>query len=373
MSTQTTDTQIAIIGGGVIGCALAAKLAVHFHVTLIERNPAVAQETSRRNSGVIHSGIHLVPGSNKAQLARRGKTLVEEYCRRHAVPCFKVGMHIVVARQDLFGLWPEWKRLGDMLKRAKDQGIAVQFVSGRTIRQREPHIQALFGLHIPDVSIISAVALTERLHQEASLLGAMSLFDQTVTGLDQIPGGWKVTTNDHELKATCVINAAGLYADQVAALAGFQYRQYFYRGEYYRVQSESGLRLNGLIYPVHQPGKPGLGVHLTRTVNGELLIGPNAKRVNGPTDYQADPTPPEAFYNDVKSFLPGLDLLHLSSHPAGIRPKLSDGKTEDHFLIVWESAPTPFLNLIGIESPGLTAAMAIAADTTHELLHKMPF
>ncbi|MEK9138851.1 MAG: FAD-dependent oxidoreductase [Bacteroidota bacterium] len=329
-------------------------------VAVCERHPTAGRETSSRNSGVIHSGIHLSPDSNKAGFARRGKELVVAFCQDHAVRLEKVGMHILVAGDDLLGLWPETRRLVQMLKRARAQQIKVSLVSSRTIRRREPCVHGLFGLHIPDVYIVDPNGLVNALCDEAKLRSVDFHFSSEVRSISPDNAGWRVMTDEHEFTARMVINAAGLCADRVASLAGFSHQQFFYRGEYYRIHPDSGLYLNGLVYPVHQPGKPGLGVHLTRTINGDMLIGPNARRVSGPDEYLNDPTPAEAFYRDVKKFLPELELAHLLPHPAGIRPKLTDAPGENNFRIVWERTKAPFLNLIGIESPGLTAAMAIA-------------
>lgn len=370
MAPQRVDTDVVVIGGGIVGCAIAARLSRWYQVCQIERHAQPGQETSSRNSGVIHSGIHLPPTSNKAVFARRGKELMVEYCQNRKLPCEQVGMHIVVARDDFFGLWPETKRLFQMLHRARSQNIRVELVSGQSIRRREPFIHGLFGLFIPDVYIVNGGAVVDALSADAATGGVDQHWSSEVIALRQVGTTWVVTTTTGEITGRAVINAAGLYADRVAALAGFNYQQYYYRGEYYRIRHESNLRLNGLVYPVHQPGKPGLGVHLTRTTDGTMLIGPNAKRVNGPTAYTLDPTPAEHFYNDVKKFLPDLDLAHLAPHPAGIRPKLTDSPGENNFQIVWESTPAPFLNLIGIESPGLTAALAIAEEVDLDLVKR---
>jgi L-2-hydroxyglutarate oxidase LhgO len=176
-----------------------------------------------------------------------------------------------------------------------------------------------------------------------------------------------VCTENGAYEADLVINAAGLDAADVARRAGFEYKQVYYRGEYYEVNREtSKLELNGLVYPVHRPGKPGLGVHLTATVTGRILIGPNARAVPGPEWAERDKTPAEEFHKEAVQFMPDLKLEHISWAYAGIRPKLRSEPGEQDFMVRVEPGKS-FVNLIGIESPGLTASLALAEHVHREL------
>ncbi len=358
------------MGAGVVGCALAKTLAADRSVTVLEELAEAGLVTSRRNSGVIHSGIHLPPSFLKARLARRGKVLIEEYCRRHEVPFSNVGMHILVAKADFLGLWPELGRLINMLSRARAQRIPVRLVDRRAVRRREPCVECLFGLYLPDVGIIDQVAFVKSLEREAGKAGASFTYGQAVQSAARNGSRWRVSTQDRVIEAQCVINAAGLKAAEVARLAGYEYRQVFYRGEYYEVDRQaSGLELHGLVYPVHRPGRPGLGVHLTATVDGRILIGPNARHVPGPDYVDQDRTPVEDFHAEAVTFMPGLRVEHLRWAYAGIRPKLTSEPGENDFVVRIEPGSPCFVNLIGIESPGLTASLALAQHVRDQLHH----
>ncbi len=361
---------VVVIGAGVVGCALARAFSPGRSVVVLEALDGPGRVTSRFNSGVIHSGIHLPPGTLKARFAVRGKQLVEEQCARQGVPFRKVGMHVLVARDEVLELWTELGRLVHMFRRAGAQHIPVRVVDRRAVRKREPCVDCLFGLFIPEVGIIDQQAFVASVERDAAAAGAQFAYGQRVCELARDGGAWRVVTGDREIAADCVVNAAGLAAADVAKLAGFEYRQFYYRGEYYEIDGKaSGLQVRGLVYPVHRPGKPGLGVHLTATVDGRILVGPNARAVPGPEWTDRDPTPVEQFHHDAVKYLPGLKVEHMRWAYAGIRPKPTDAPGEQDFVIAREPGPAPFVNLIGIESPGFTAALAIA-EHVHETLER---
>lgn len=363
MAAPTYD--IAIIGAGAVGCALARELARDRQVIVLERHAGPGCETSQWNSGVIHSGIHLQPSFLKARLARAGSRLVVDFCRQRGVPCRQVGMHIVVAARDVLGLWSETRNLREMLRRAAAQSIPVELVSGRTLRRREPAIHCLFGLRIPEVHIIDPSAYVQALYQDALDRGATFRFGTEVRDIVTVAGErrWAILGQPEEsISARLVINAAGLNAADLATTSGFPAQQHYYRGEYYEVTNPN-LRVSSLVYPVFRPGDPGLGIHLTPTVDGRLLVGPNARRVERNVDYDVDPTPPEAFHAAVRRFLPDLRVGDLTRIHPGIRPKLSAERQENDFRVAFEGsngAFPPIVHLLGIESPGLTASLALA-------------
>jgi len=359
------------------------------NVIVIEKNDAPGQETSRFNSGVIHSGIHLPPEFLKAKLASRGSKLTVEYCRRSKVAHDQVGMYIVVAPESTIGwaeifsprklaaffkaLWSELVNLKRMLRNAKALGIAIKPITGKTMRRREPNVRCLFAIHIPEVYIIDAEGLVRSLELEARQLGAQFHYNETVLGFDRAEFVTFVQTERDSYQARVVINAAGLFATEVAEKAGYdpedpRYKQSYYRGEYYEILPESGIQVKALVYPVRKPGKPGLGTHLTPKIDGRLFIGPNAVAAGHNQDYDADFVPADRFYEDVKPFLPGLKIGHLRQGYCGIRPKLGNDPKEKDFSINFDTdGQIPMVNLIGIESPGLTAALAIAEYVANEL------
>lgn len=351
---------LIVIGAGVVGCAIAARLH-RLNVLVLERNASSAEETSRRNSGVIHSGIHLNPGFMKARLVAEGKHLVVDHCQRvGTVPIKQVGMHIVAATEDVAHMWSEIQNLRNMLKRAKKLGVSCHLISGRELRVKEPAVRSLFALYIPENCIIDPVAFVRSLESQAKERGVEFRFNESVRRFTVQAQSIEVETDQGCYRGQVIVNATGLAADEVAALAGYQYRQVFYRGEYYEVLPRSGIMVSSLVYPVHRPGKAGLGVHITPTIDGRLLLGPNAKAIERRDNYETDKTPAEGFYSDVRAFLPDLRVEDLRWAYSGIRPKLATGRAENDFLVNFDCDPIPMVNLIGIESPGLTASMALA-------------
>ena len=367
---------VAVIGGGVVGLAIARELARDgYGVVLFEQHSMPGQENSRTNSGVIHSGIHLDPSMMKAKLARRGAELMEDYSQINDVAYEKRGMLVVVTGKHAAGMAKEFGSFLDMRAHARALGIQTELLSGRTIRKLEPAIRCLFGIRIRDVAIISQGKLITRLAYDCRKFGVELLLGAKVDGLGTASQRTVVRSETHgDYGVKLVINAAGLQADRVAAMGGHVYQVYYYRGEYYQVDPASGISTRSLVYPAKPKGAPGLGVHITPTVSGRLLLGPNAVRVDGPASFDINRTPAEAFYRDVLPFLPNLKLEHLSYHQAGIRPKLTDGKGEEDFKIGFDwndGNKIPMINLIGIESPGLTAALAIAEMLRDKVRHHL--
>jgi L-2-hydroxyglutarate oxidase LhgO len=262
-----------------------------------------------------------------------------------------------------------------MLKNAKRLDIKLEFVTPWEMKQAEPNVRCVFAIRIPEVSIIDAEGFVRTLEDDAQTAGVQFRYNTTVTGFERAGEEIVVQTDRGPIATALVINAAGLQATTIAQRAGFdptanpnQYQQSYYRGEYYEIMPESGVKVRALVYPVRKPGRPGLGTHLTPKIDGRLLIGPNAVAARDNTDYGEDGfVSAEKFYQDVKPFLPGLKLEHLRPAYAGIRPKLGQDAKEKDFSIQFETEPFLMVNLIGIESPGLTAALAIAEHVVDKL------
>jgi len=356
---------IAIIGAGIVGAATALRLAQTFpsrSVIVLERRDGPGLETSSASSGVIHSGLHLPPDSWKARLAQRGRTLVLDACTRYGVCMRHCGMHVVVSPRDAPHLIGEVSALRELLRRARAQGVEASVISPWRVRRNEPAVRALLGIQIPDVTVIDVPTLVHALAADAAEHGVTFRYRTVVDGVSILHDPYALMTADGPIRARVVVNAAGLGATRIATLAGFsRHRVTLYRGEYYEV-TDPALRdtVHGLVYPVYRPGSPGLGIHLTKTVDGRLLIGPNARPIARPEAINDDRTPPEAFFNAVHPFLPALRLEHLQFAHAGIRTKRDDGTPEPDFHIGLDREAPPFVNCIGIESPGITASLAIA-------------
>ncbi len=356
---------IAVVGAGIVGVATAKRLTRTFSnrsIIVLERRDGPGLETSAASSGVIHSGLHLDPASLKARLAIRGRQLVLDACTRYGVRMRHCGMHVVVSPRDAPHLIGEVSALRDLLRRAHVQHVEATIISPWHVRRNEPAVRALLGIQIPDVTVIDVPALVRALATNAMEHGATFRYRTAVDGISPLHDAYALMTADEPILAHAVVNAAGLGATRIAALAGFpHHRVTLYRGEYYEVTNPA-LRdaIRGFVYPVYRPGSPGLGIHLTKTVDGRLLVGPNARLIDRPEAINEDRTPPDAFFSAVRPFVPALRLEHLRFAHAGIRTKHDDGRIESDFSITLDREDPPLVNCIGIESPGITASLAIA-------------
>lgn len=356
-----------IIGAGAVGSAIAFELSKRhpaWRIAVLEKNETYGMETSRFNSGVIHSGLHLNPKSLKAKLAREGSKKIIEFCRQHDVPYRKCGMLVVGAwpkGKDFFGVFRQLQALLQLVFRARVQHIPVKLLSGRVLRALQPAITGFFGIFIEEVYLIDPIIYVQALVREAG--GNVSFFcKHKVKSVEKGASDYfiKVENNDNIFETPMLINAAGLGAHEVAAMAGFDYEVYFYSGEYYRVVSDKKNAMGDtLVYPAIPPGKPGLGIHITRKIDGEVYLGPNAQLRADPFISESQWTPPEVFVEAIKPFWPAIEVQDIVWAFAGVRPKIVL-KGEGDFIIKKDSTHPTMINLIGIESPGLTASLALA-------------
>lgn len=365
---------VVIIGGGVVGCALACEIAAQTEdVFLLEQMPKLGMATSTRNSGVVHSGIYYAPGSLKARLCVSGNILTKEFCAAHGVPHNNCGK-LVIASHD-----SEIHELEKLAANGRANGVEdLRLVDRARIREREPHIAAVAALEVPSTGIVEAEALVKAYARIAVDRGANILNHARV--IDLQPGQDSIVVmieigdpadpaslQRESIEARCVVNSAGLYADEIAALLGNTgYRIYPVRGEYAEVQRSRAHLVNALVYPLPHPGGLTLGVHLTRTMWGTILVGPSATYVAEKTDYEHNRLPLEEFLHSARTLLPELQLEDMHLAYSGLRPKLAP--PEHHglmdFVITRDPVHSRAIQLIGIESPGLTAALAIARHVT---------
>lgn len=349
-----------IIGAGVVGLACAAVLARRGEpVIVLERNRGVGQETSARNSGVIHAGLYYPTGSWKARLCLRGREQVYARCARDGVahrPCGKV----VVASDAA-----EVPRLEAIHRQAHLNGAReATLIEGAELARRAPGVRAAAALWSPRTGIVDAHGLIESYRREAEAHGAIVAVDHTVTALAPRPDGWHVTARTGgetvELAAAWLVNAAGLEASRVVELAGLDadalgLRQRPCKGDYFVLAPRYQGRFAHLIYPL--PFHAGLGVHLTFDLAGRVLAGPDAEYVDEPR-YDVDPDKAAAFGAAVRHYLPELADDELTPGYAGIRPKLQGPADPFRDFAIAVDAPR-LVNLVGIDSPGLTASEAI--------------
>ncbi|MDO8516291.1 MAG: FAD-dependent oxidoreductase [bacterium] len=354
-----------IIGGGVVGLATALALKERFpgaKIVVFEKNGEPFSEASRFNSGVVHSGIHQEPTFLKSRLAREGGPMLIAFCEAHNVPFRKTGMLIAVAAEDMMGLVGETKSLWHLYKNSRRQKIALEFLHHGEIEELEPYLHASFGLYMPDIWVVDQPALGRAMVLEAERVGIGILCNAEVTAIDRSGDAYHVVSSYGVHAARLVVNAAGVHADSVAAMAGFSgYTIHPYRGEYYEVIGEKrNLIRNTLVYPALRPGSPFKGIHITKTIDGRMFLGPNASPWKERSDDFTVRTPPEVFLAAAKKFLPSLELKDLRWLHAGLRAKINPGLGEDDFVIKCEAKRSSFVNLVGIESPGFTSSFAIA-------------
>lgn len=363
---MSLDTGVTIIGAGVIGLAIAARLSAEFEgIVVVEKNKGFGKETSSRNSEVIHSGIYYPQGSLKAGLCVAGRKLLYDYCENNDIPYSKCGKLIVTTDAE------EEKQLPSILERAKKNGVSSgKHITREEAKELEPNIKTLSALHFPESGIVDSHGLMKELEKEAGRNGVDMAYNNEVTGLKKISEGYEVTIKDDEGNFTFstgkVINAAGLSAYTISRLMGADdpsYRYHFWKGEYWGVGNGKNKLVNRLIYPVPEPNTTGLGIHATIDLNHGLKLGPNTVYLgNDKLDYSVDQSRKNQFYESAKRFLPFLAPEDLHPDQAGIRPKLQKPGDPIRDFIIHNEADKGypgFVNLLGIESPGLTACLAI--------------
>jgi len=361
------DFDLAIIGAGVVGLAIAAEMAQPGReVCLLERHDSFGRETSSRNSEVIHAGLYYPNGSLKARLCSEGRKRLYLLCERHGIPHRRITKLVVAANA------AEVARLESLMENAKRNGAgALEILSKQETHRLEPHIHAEAALLSPETGIVDSHSLMAHLARRAHAQGAVMAYHTRVTGIEPLNSGYRIHLDEQGQASSFitrqVVNSAGLGAEAVARMAGIEtesagYRLYFCKGEYFALHPAVARRVGRLIYPL-PPGKAeGLGVHVTLDLHGRIRLGPNARYVEE-FDYSVDPLQHDSFYESAVRMLPFLKPENLHPDMAGIRPKLQpEGGEPRDFEIREESERglPGFVNLIGIESPGLTSCLAIA-------------
>jgi glycerol-3-phosphate dehydrogenase len=372
------QANILIVGGGVVGCAIARAVSERWQdVFLVEQFPKLGMATSTRNSGVNHSGIYYPKNSLKARHCVAGNRLTYDFCKKHSVPFRHTGKLVVAANAH------EEEELVALKKRGEDNGVeGLRIISPVEIRVREPFIKGVAALDVPSTGIVSAEELVHAYARVATNQGANIVTRAQVVSLepsrDAVRVGLRIGDEEDSqretIEAKCVINAAGLFADEVAALLGnHSWRIYPVRGEYCEIRGPQSLLIKNLVYPLPHSDGLSLGVHFTKTLWGTVLVGPTATYVEGKDNYEKNRLPISAFAESAKTLLPEIEEHDLQLGYSGLRPKLvpPGGKGIADFVITRDSNVPQAIHLVGIESPGLTAAPAIAehvSKLTAELL-----
>ena len=370
------DAEVTIIGAGVVGLAVSAALSgCKGSVFVIDRNRTFGQEASSRNSEVIHSGIHYPLGSLKGKLCLEGKKKIFTYCNKNDIPYRKCGKLIVASKTG------DTQKLLEILKRSQRNGVTDgRIIEKDEIAEIEPYVKATIALYFPTSGIIDSHNLMKQLEADSVIGGSQIVYGAEVVGIKKIKDGYYINLIDadkqkFDFSTKMIVNAAGLEAGKIAGYLGVNdpdYRVYYWKGEYFGVGNGKNKYVNSLIYPVPEPNTVGLGIHTTVDLGGGLKLGPNAIWLSDDNpDLKVDPSHSVMFYNTVKHFLPFIELNDLSSDQAGIRTKLQKpGDPVRDFIINEETNRNlpGFVNLLGIESPGLTACLAIA-DYVKSLLN----
>lgn len=360
------DFDVVVIGGGVVGLACSYFLSQKYSVLLIERHPSFGWETSSRNSEVIHSGIYYPPDSLKAKLCVEGNVSLYKWCESNNVPFKKTGK-IIVATED-----NEIPFLEHLLTNAKINGVGeVELLDKEDIQKLEKNVVGLAGLFVRATGIVDSHRLMESLFVASQTNGCTFAFKHKVIGIDKNDDGYTIYVEAEgetfTITTKSVVNSAGLESDTIASMVGLDidklgYRLVWAKGHYFRVRASKRNLVSRLIYPVPPKNSTFLGIHLTIELDGGLKLGPDLvyldKKVQ---DYSIPEELKEKFFISVTKYLRGLELEDLSPDQAGIRPKLKNFENYPDFIINEETQNgfPRFINLIGIESPGLTSCLEI--------------
>lgn len=363
-------TDILIVGAGVVGLAVAVELSNRFEnytVVVVERHGKFGQEISSRNSEVIHAGIYYPKDSLKAKLCVEGNRLIYNFCRDWDIQYQRLGKLIVARDLD------EIPALEAIMAQGRENGVTdLEFLDTKQVAQIEPFIRAVAAVYSPSTGIIDSHGFMKRLEWLAVNKGAMMAYRHEVVEVEASGHGYRVIFQGPDGKLESVlchwlINCTGLSSDRVASMPGLNidkagYRIYPCKGEYFCVSNKKAGLISHLVYPPPLEGLKGLGIHVTKSIDGRIRLGPNAFYVND-VDYDVNLEHAAEFYESAKSYLPFLDFSDIQPDMSGIRPKLQplDGSFRD--FIVCHEAERGFegiINLLGIESPGLTSSLSLA-------------
>lgn len=360
------EVDIVIIGAGVIGLAIAAQVADECReVYVLERHKSFGRETSSRNSQVIHSGIYYPTGSLKARLCIEGNTELYSTCLKYGIGYKKRGK-LVVASDEY-----EIQKLEEILKTGVENGSeGLKLLSSGEINEIEANVKAVAALLVPSTGVIDAHRLMQHFQGVARERGARIVYQSDVVGVEKRGSnytiGVKQPSEAYSFSTRVVINSAGLNCDHVAAMAGIDvinagYKLHYCKGEYFKVRSGKSGMVQRLIYPVPQPRGVGLGIHATIDLEDRMLLGPNSIYIDE-IEYSVDLEHKQDFHESAVKYLPFLKLDDLEPEMAGVRPALQSADTGFADFIIRDEADRGlpgFINLVGIDSPGLTSSPAI--------------
>jgi L-2-hydroxyglutarate oxidase LhgO len=346
---------VAVIGAGVTGLASARAIAQRgLSVCVLERHPRPGLDTSTHNSGVIHAGIYYPAGTLKARLCVLGRHRLYEFCQQHAVPHKRCGKLIVAHDEE------EIRQLEALQARGNANGVEdLRMVDRAFIDAREPAVSGVAALWSPHSGIVDAEELVKTLLRSGQDAGAIFLPGTPLLAAERRVNGMELRTAHETIHARVVVNAAGLYADEVSNLLGGEtFTIYPCRGEYAELTKSKRSLVNALVYPL--PHTHGLGVHIVKTMNDDVWLGPTAAFQARKDDYEDNRLPLDAFLEPARRLLRDVTLADLRLGGSGIRAKIHPESVSFADFLIKRDRENPFVvQAAGIESPGLTSCLAV--------------
>ena len=369
MKQKNNHFDMVIIGGGVVGCAIARELSKYkVSIAVLEKEDDVGWGISCRNSGVVHAGFNNKPGTLMAQFCVEGNKSFAELCHQLDVPYKKIGKLVVAKRKE------EIKELQKLKQQGDTNGVDnLQIIDLNEVKRLEPNIEGIAALYSPETAITSPYLLTIALAENALDNGVKFFLNTKVKNISNFNSSrFRIITNCGEFISSYIINSAGLYSDYIARMVGIKkYRLYPCRGEYHILDKNVSWLINQLIYPVPQAGVGGLGIHLTPTIDGNILIGPSNEYVKSKDNLSVTSSVMKMLSSEARKYLPLISPQYIIRSYSGLRAKQAPSSEGGFWDFVIEESDTVdnFINLIGIESPGLTAAQPIAKRVV-EIINK---
>jgi L-2-hydroxyglutarate oxidase len=401
---MTAPSSVAVLGGGIVGLAVARELGRRYpglSVTVVEKESRLAVHQSGHNSGVVHAGVYYRPGSLKARLCRRGGGLLREFCQEHDLPYRELGK-LIVATSDA-----ELSGLADIEERSHQNGVPdIVRLGQREITEVEPFALGVAALHSPRTAAVDYVGVCQALARDVECAGGEIRLDQEVTGIADSSDGVSVVSGGRPRRFDRLVVCAGLHGDRIARSLdrSADLRIVPFRGEYYALRPEARHRVRGMIYPVPDPRYPFLGVHLTRGVDDEVHVGPNAVLALALEGYRrsdvdlgdlgriaswpgtwrlaaqhwrygigelASSLSTRRYLAEVRKYLPTLELADLRPSGAGVRAQAVDrsGQLVDDFVL--QDAGSVFL-VRNAPSPAATSSLAIAEHVVSAMAETVP-
>ncbi len=361
---------VLIVGAGAVGCAVARELSrTDLRIAVLEKECDVASGTSGRNSAVVHAGFNNKPGSLMAKLCVEGNENFEALCRELDVPYRKTGKLLVAFDES------EMQTLANLVEQGRKNGCkGLTLISREELEKMAPNVGGIGAMYSPNTAIFDPFLYTVALAENALHNGVQFYLNTEVTGIDRQAEGFYITTNCGTYSSKMLINCAGLFSDKISDMAGVTgYHIYPCRGEYLILDKIAKDYLDIPVYPAPHPRIGGLGVHLTPTIHGNLIVGPNAEYIEEKEDCATTQETLEQLFQEAQMLLPPLQRKDIIGAYSGIRSKLAppeEGGFRD-FIIQEEPSVPGFINLVGIESPGMTASMPIARRVSGMVREKL--